>query len=98
MLSNSILHDEYNKFGSLNLDTPRSRYGFLKFVFKSIKNKKIKTNTQTDRWGPLVSMTHASVTPGKGRRSDQPYLTDGKITDDEGDTSMFPSSSRVGWW
>ena len=40
------------KFGSLNLDTPSSRYEFLKFVFKSMKNKKIKTTTQTDRWGP----------------------------------------------
>ena len=37
------------KFGSLNLDTPSSRYEFLKFVFKSMKNKKIKTNTQTGR-------------------------------------------------
>ena len=31
------------KFGSLNLDTPNSRYEFLKHIFKSAKtNKKIK--------------------------------------------------------
>ena len=31
------------KFGSLNLDTPSSRYEFLKLVFKSVKrNKKFK--------------------------------------------------------
>ena len=27
------------KFGTLNLDTPRSRYEFLKHVFKSMKKK-----------------------------------------------------------
>ena len=31
------------KFGSLNLNTPSSRYEFLKYVFKYVKtNKKIK--------------------------------------------------------
>ena len=50
------------KFGSSKLDTPSSRYEFLKHVFKSVKtNKKIK-ETHTDRWGrgqqcPLVSGT-----------------------------------------
>ena len=40
------------KFGSLNLDTPASRYEFFKLVFKYVKrNKKFKANTQTDRWG-----------------------------------------------
>ena len=33
------------KFGSLNLDTPSSRYEFVKHVFKYVKNKKIKEHT-----------------------------------------------------
>ena len=45
------------KFGSLNLDTPSSRYEFLKHVFKSIKKIRKSKNKQTDRWGPLVSET-----------------------------------------
>ena len=45
------------KFGSLNLDTPSSRYEFLKHVFKSVKKIRKTKNTQTDRWGPLVSKT-----------------------------------------
>jgi len=47
--------------------------------------------------GPASQWTHTSVTPGQGRLSGQPYLTDGEITSDEGDTNMLPSSSRVGW-
>ena len=81
------------KFGSLHLDTRSPRYEFLKLVFKFVKNKKIKTSTQTDKWGPLVNRTHASVTPGSGRRSAQPYLTS-----DDGDTNVFPTTRRVGWW
>ena len=54
------------KFGSLHLNTPRSRYEFLNLVFKSVKNKKIKANTVTDRWGPPVSRTHTSATPNRG--------------------------------
>ena len=51
------------KFGSLNLDTPSSRYEFFKHVFKSVKtNKKIKESlTLTDgprsQRDPLVSET-----------------------------------------
>ena len=47
------------KFGSLNLNTPISRYEFLKHVFKSMKKIRKSKNTQTDRWGPLVSETEA---------------------------------------
>ena len=46
-------------FGSLNLDTSSSRYEFLKHVFKSMKKIRKSKNTQTDRWGPLVSETEA---------------------------------------
>ena len=49
-------------------------------------------------WDQLVSGTHWSVTPKQGRCSDQPYLIGGEITNDEGDTNVFPSSSRVDWW
>ena len=63
-LSNTTLHAGSKKIGSLHFDTPSSRYEFLKLVFKSVKNKKIKTNTVTDGWGPLVSRTQASATPG----------------------------------
>ena len=49
-------------------------------------------------WDLLVSGTHWSVTPKQGRCSGQPYLASSKITDDEGDTNVFPSSSRVDWW
>ena len=51
------------KFGSLNLDTPSSRYEFLKHVFKSVKtNKKIKeslrlTDGACGQRDPLVSET-----------------------------------------
>ena len=51
------------KFGSLNLDTPSSRYEFFKNVFKSVKiNKKIKESLRLTDWahdqrGPLVSET-----------------------------------------
>ena len=78
------------KFGSLHLDTPSSRYEFLKLVLKSMKNKKININTQTDRWGPLVSRTHASAIQKQRRCSGQPYLTSGEITGDDGDTKVFP--------
>ena len=51
------------KFGSLNLDTPNSRYEFFKHVFKSVKtNKKIKESLRLTDWargqrGLLVSET-----------------------------------------
>ena len=51
------------KFGSLNLDTPSSRYEFLNHVFKSVKtNKKIKESLRLTDWargqrGLLVSET-----------------------------------------
>ena len=51
------------KFGPLNLDTPNSRYEFLKHVFKSVKtNKEIKESLRLIDWahdqrGPLVSET-----------------------------------------
>ena len=86
------------KFSSPHLDTPSSRYEFLKLEFKSMKNKKNQHNTATDRWGLLVSRTHASVIPEQRRCSGQPYLTGGEITDDDGDTNVFHSSNRVGWW
>ena len=53
------------KFGSLNLDTPNSRYEFLKHIFKSVKtNKKIKeslrlTDGARGQWGLLVRETKA---------------------------------------
>ena len=47
------------KFGSLKLGTPSSGYEFLKHVFKSMKKIRKSKNTQTDRWGPLVSETEA---------------------------------------
>ena len=86
------------KFGSLHLDTRSPRYEFLKLVFKFVKNKKIKTSTQTDKWGPLISRTHASVTLEQGRCFGQPYLTGGEINGDDGDTNVFPTTRRVGWW
>ena len=86
------------KFGSLHLDTPSSRYEFLKLVLKSMKNKKIKINTQTDRWGPLVSRTHASAIQKQRRYSGQAYVTGGEITGDDSDTNVFPTTSHVGWW
>ena len=76
------------KFGSPKLDIYNSTYEFLKHAFKSVKrNKKLK-NTQR-----LTDGARWSVIPRHGRRSGQPYLAG-----DKGDTNMFPSSSRVGWW
>ena len=39
------------KFGSPNLDTPSSRYEFLKHAFKSMKTNKKSKNTQRLRDG-----------------------------------------------
>ena len=54
------------KFGSLNLDTPSSRYEFLKLVFKSVKiYKKFKAILRmTD--GPTVNGTHPSANQNRG--------------------------------
>ena len=52
----------------------------------------------TDRWGPLVSRTHTSVTPEQRRCSGKPYLDGDEITDDDCDTNMFLSSSRIDRW
>ena len=81
-----------SKFVSPKLDTPSSRYEFLKLVFKSVKHKKNQYNTVPDRWGPLVSRTHASATPGLGKCSGEPNLTS-----NDGNTNVFPTTSRVGW-
>ena len=86
------------KFGSPYLNTPSSRYEFLKHAFKSMKTNQKSNNTQTDRWGSLVSRTHTSVTPEQRRCSSQPYLTGGEITGDAYDTNVFLSSSRVDRW
>ena len=63
-----------------------------------MKNKKIKTNIVTDRWGPLVSRTHASAIQKQRRCSGQPYLAGGEITGDDDDTNVFPTTSCIGWW
>ena len=52
------------KFGLLNLDTPSSRYEFLKHVFKSMKKQeKQRTHRLIDggrgQRGPLISETEA---------------------------------------
>ena len=44
----------------------------------------------TDRWGPLVSRTHASATPEQRRCSGQCYIIGSEIIGDDGDTNMFP--------
>ena len=86
------------KFGSYHLDTPSSRYEFLKLAFKSVKKKKNQYNTVTDRWGPLVSRTHAPVTRNKGSILAIQNLAGGEITSDDDDTIVFLTTSRVGWW
>ena len=81
------------KFGSHKIDIYNSTYEFLKHAFKSMKTNKKSKNAQR-----LTDGARWSVILRQGRRSSQPYLTGGKITGDDGDTNMFPSSSRVGWW
>ena len=48
--------------------------------------------------GPLVSRTHASAIQKQRRCSDQPYLTGNENTGDDGDTNVFPTTTRIGWW
>ena len=86
------------KFGSLYLDTPSSRYEFLKHAFKSMKTNKKSITTQTDRWGPLVSRTLVSTIPEQRRCSSQHYLTGSEITGDDSDTNMFSVISRTQWY
>ena len=86
------------KLGSFNLDTPSSRYEFLKHAFKSMKTNKKSIATQTDRWGTLVSRTHVSVILEQRRCSDQRYLTSGEITGDDSDTNVFPVISSTQWY
>ena len=77
------------------MDIYNSTYEFLKHTFKSVKTIRNPRHTVTDRWGPLVSRTHPSVTPEHRRCSIQRYLTSGEIIGDDGDTYMFPTSSHV---
>ena len=86
------------KFGSLNWDTPSSRYEFLKHAFKFVKTNKKSITTQTDRWGPLVSRTQVSTIPEQRRCSGQCYLADGKITGDDNDNKVFPVISCTQWY
>ena len=86
------------KFGSPHLDVYNSTYEFLKHTFKSMKTITNPRHTVTNRWGPLVSRTHASAIQKQRRCSGQPYLAGDEITGDDGDTIMFPTPSRVGWW
>ena len=86
------------KFCSPYLDTPSSRYEFLKHAFKYMKTNKKSITTQTDRWGPLVNRTHTSVTPEQRRCFNQPYLASNEITGDNCDTNVFLSSNHVDRW
>jgi hypothetical protein len=60
------------KFGSLHLNTPNSRYEFLKFAFKSVKTNKEKHSKTRNplhaphsdwRLGPAVNRPHLPVKP-----------------------------------
>ena len=83
------------KFDSPYLDTPSSRYEFLKHAFKSVKTIKKSITTQTYRWGPLVSRTQVSAIPEQRRCFDQRYLTSSEITGDDSDTNVFPVISHT---
>ena len=73
-------------------DIYNSTYEFLKHAFKSVKTIR---NQRTQR---LTDGAYWSMIPGQGRRCSQPYLAADKITGNEGDTNMFPSSSHVDRW
>ena len=75
------------------MDIYNSTYEFLKYAFKYVKTNKKSKNTQR-----LTDGARWSVISRQGRHSGQPYLASGGITDDDGDTNMFPPSSYVGWW
>ena len=53
------------------------------------------TNTQTNRWGLLVSGTQTSATREQRRYFDQRYLAGGKISSDDENTYVLGSSSRI---
>ena len=86
------------KFGSPKMDIYNSTYEFLKHAFKSTKTIRNPRHTVTDKWGPLVSRTHALAIQKQRRCSSQPFLAIGEITGDDGDTNVFPTPSHVGWW
>ena len=78
------------KFGSPHLDTPNSRYEFLKFAFKSVKiNPENQIQNLTDSWGPHVS----DIEQRRGLIGEE--LIDGEVTGDEVGTNMFPDLFRT---
>jgi len=82
------------KFGSLHLDTPSSRYEFLKLVFKCVKKKENQTNRQTDRWdlrstGPTHQRTRIEAA------FDWPLLVASEVTGGEVTTDGFASTYRI---
>ena len=94
-LSNTILHEESNKFVLPKLDTPSLRYEFLKHAFKSRKiNQKIKTSHRLraearGQRDPPISET--KIGDGADRRE----LADGEVTDDEVTAVVFPIITRI---
>ena len=85
------------KFDSLHLDTPSSRYEFLKHAFKSRKiNQKIKTSHRLTagargQWDPLVSETKT------GDSTDRWELVDGEVSEGSVFTVAFFSPPRIDW-
>ena len=63
------------KFGSSHLDTPSSRYKFLKFVFKSVKINTQK-HFQNPKYTAYTWFIHPTATDSRAPQSTQPHLTD----------------------
>ena len=105
-----ILHFMMNPaiFGSPHLDTPRSRYKFLKFAFKYMKiNKENQISNQAQQLGapsPVYPealtagahrsmQLHMSVRPRQGAAFNRRELVDGEVSGGTVTTVMFPSTS-----
>jgi len=78
------------KFGSPHLDTPTSRYEFLKFAFKTVK-----TNQEKHSKYRLTTGTRGSMGPTRQRHTEQEHgligekLADGEVTGDEVGINVF---------
>ena len=98
------------KFGSPYLDTPNSRYEFLKFAFKSMKKIIKKIKFQIGATARCTRCIHPATTDDRAPRSTQPHaterqrqgltltgekLTDGKVTSGSVTTDVFPNSTRT---
>ena len=83
------------KFGSLHLNTPRSRYEFLNLVFKSVKNKKNQNKHSDWQMGPAGQPDPRISDTGTEAAFDRRQLVDGKISGGSVTMVALPALPRI---